>query len=134
MVLKQFEVGQDCKRWLLCLKQILAEELKEKYGSEGLTRVEYGFILNQAVLDAGDLTKIDFKELLDKKLVIPSSFEIDEKKVSGGTIKFKLKDGVEEKIDQATLLISEALGNVRTYRSFGVKMIIKNYLLKKLGQ
>ena len=80
------------------------------------------------------MTKIDFKELLDKKVVIPSSFEIDEKKVSGGTIKFKLKDTVEEKIDQATLLISETLGNVRTYRSFGVKMLIKNYLLKKLGQ
>lgn len=132
MVIKQFKVGSDTKKMLLCLQDILTKELMEKSGTSSFEiKVEYGFILNEAVKAAGDISKIDFEGLLNKKVEIPMTFE---KEVNGTTLKFRLRDGVSEVIDKATLVISEQLNGARVYRAMSVKLLLKNYLCIKTNQ
>jgi len=140
MVVKQFKVGVEAKKYLLYIQSILGEEFKQEKMSEDFEiKIEYGYVLNKAVNEAvegtdNDLKKINWKDLLDKKVVYPEGYDFVKKNMSGGTIKFKLRDGVSDKIDEATLLISEQLGGIRVYRALAVKLFLKQFFLAKTNQ
>ena len=134
MEIKQFQTGLETKKILLCLQSIMTEEFKKKFGTEDFeARIEYGYILNEAVASM-DITTLDYEDLLNKKVVFPDNIEIDECKLQGDTVKFRLRDGVSEQIDKATLIISDVLGGVKVYRAMAVKLILKAFLCIKTNQ
>lgn len=135
MIVKQFRTGYEAKAYLLILKKFYDEENADVFESFETRGVEYGYILNEATKEIGDIDKIDFKKLVEYK----SSFSEDyqqylienEDKLKGGTIKFKLNTEASDKIDRITHYLSEKW-NIRLYRAYSVKILLKFLYLRKI--
>ncbi|WP_062353766.1 hypothetical protein [Bacillus kwashiorkori] len=134
MLVKQFRTGYEAKTYLLALKKFYDEENKKRFESFETRGVEYGYILNEATKAIGEIEKVDYKELVERKIVFPKEIKLylleNEEKLKGGTIKFKLSEDASIKIDQVTQYLSENW-NMRLYRAYSVKILLKLlYLIK----
>lgn len=135
MLVKQFRTGYEAKCYLILLKKKYDEEVEEQFESFETRGVEYGYVLGKATKEIENIELVDFEKLLNHKVEY-SDEEIDylnqnEEKLKGGTIKFKLSDEASEKIDTLTTYLSDKL-NMRLYRAFTVKLLLKNLYLRKI--
>ncbi|GAQ19487.1 phosphate:sodium symporter [Oceanobacillus picturae] len=135
MLVKQFRTGYEAKSYLFILKKYYDKKIENQFESFETRGVEYGYILNEATEEIHDIEKIDFKELLEYKIRYSeddlSFLEENNDKLKGGTIKFKLTDEASDKIDAITQMLSKKW-NMRLYRAFSVKLILKYLYVRKI--
>ena len=136
MIVKQFKTGREAKEYLLCLKEMFNKENEGNFESFETRGVEYGYILNEAAKQISDFSSVDFVALIEKEVSLEQFsifLEANKEKLKGGTIKFKLSDVSNKKIDQLTLYLSNLL-KIRVYRAFTVKLLLKYSFMSRTNQ
>ncbi len=137
MQVKQFRTGYEAKCYLIILRDFYRKKIDNQFESFETGGIEYGYILDEAAKEIGDIENINFKDILDYSIVYSKEemafLENNEASLKGGTIKFKLTNETSDFIDRLTIMLSDQW-NMRLYRAFSVKLMLKYLYIKKMDK
>ena len=137
MQVKQFRTGYEAKCYLILLKNFYSKKIDNQFESFETGGIEYGYILEEAAKEIGEMENLNFRDILDYEITYSEEeqefLKNNEASLKGGTIKFKLTDETSEFIDKLTVMLTEQW-NMRLYRAFSVKLMLKYLYIQKIDK